>query len=252
MKNFRSVLAAGNPKLGLCCMWPAPGMIERIGPDWDWVWVDAQHGEMDYRDVVTIVRACDLVGIPALVRVASHEFGGIGKVLDAGATGVIVPQVNTVEEARAVVQAAKFPPVGDRSFGGRRVIDRRGRGYVGTANADTLLICQIESPEALANADAIAAVPGVDVLFLGPDDTKLRRGGNLDVPYTSPELKQDLETVATAAHRHGKFALGIAIGAEMLKMCHALGFELIVYGSEVRFLAEASKQAATSARELLK
>jgi 2-keto-3-deoxy-L-rhamnonate aldolase RhmA len=110
------------------------------------------------------------------VRVAGHEAGPIGLALDMGATGVIVPCVDTAEQARALVTAAKFPPLGNRSYGGRRPIDLHGRMYAHTANEDTLLLLQIESPLAITNAEQIAAIPGVDGLFLGPDDIMFRRG----------------------------------------------------------------------------
>src|SRR6185436_15114752 len=165
MQSFRSALAAGMPQLGLSIMYPSPGVIERIGPEWDWIWIDSQHGELDSRDVLAVVRACELVNRPAIVRVAGHEFGPIGLALDTNAAGVIVPCVDTPEQAKAIVDAAKFPPLGKRSYGGRRAIDLQGRSYSDHANQSVLLICQIESPQAIENADAIAAIDGVDALF---------------------------------------------------------------------------------------
>src|ERR1051326_7954884 len=129
MKLIRPTLATGVPQLGICVSYPAPGIVERIGIDWDWIWVDGQHSDQSYQETLAIVRACDLVQRPAMVRVPSHEFGGIGRALDMGATGVIVPLVDTPEQARAVVRAAKFPPLGGRSYGGRRPIDSLGRLY---------------------------------------------------------------------------------------------------------------------------
>src|SRR3989338_4096375 len=124
MKSFRSALESGAPQLGLCIMYPSPGSLERIGPDWGWAWIDGQHGELGYQDVLALVRACDLIQRPAFVRVPGHEFGAIGHALDMGATGVIVPVVDTPEQASSVVKAAKFPKLGGRSYGGRRPIDR--------------------------------------------------------------------------------------------------------------------------------
>ena len=89
------------------------------------MWLDAQHGQMGYGDLLSLVRACDLVGTASIIRVASHERGVISRALDTGATGIIVPQVNTAEDAAAVVQAARCPPIGDRSWGGGRAGDVR-------------------------------------------------------------------------------------------------------------------------------
>lgn len=252
MKSFLESLKSNQPQLGLCIMYPAPGIIERIGMDWDWIWIDGQHGELGYQDTLAMVRACDLIQRPAFVRVPGHEFGAIGKALDMSATGVIVPVVDTVEEARAAVKAAKFPPLGGRSYGGRRPIDFKGRSYSDTANEATLLVVQIESPAALQQAEAIAAVPGVDALFLGPDDVMLRRGYSMSTPRSKETLGQDMEAVAQAARKHGKLAAMVGAGAEMLKLCLTSGFQLIVGGGDVPFLANGSKQAAAEARAILK
>lgn len=251
MHQFLENVRAGRPQLGLSVMYPAPGIIERIGPDWDWIWIDGQHGELGYGDLLAMVRACDLIQRPAFVRVPSHEFGAIGRALDMGASAVIVPLVDTPAQAKAVVHAAKFPPLGGRSYGGRRPIDRKGRTYSDTANTDTLLVVQIESPEAVENAEAIAAVPGVDALFLGPDDVMLRRGYSMTTPRSPETLGKDMDAVSRAARNQGKLAVAVGVGAEMLQLCLSYGFQLIVGGSDVLFLANGSKQASGEARKIL-
>lgn len=250
MKSFRDALKT-TPLLGLNVMYPAPGIIERVGPDWDWVWIDGQHGQLGYEDKLAAVRACNLIGKPAVVRVPSHEFGGIGLVLDMAADGVMVPVVDTPQQAKAVVNAAKFPPLGGRSYGGRRVIDRQGRTFSDTANDDTLLIAQIETPEAVENAEAIAAVPGVDALFLGPDDVLLRRGYKMTEPRNQKILGGDMQAVVDACRNQGKIPCMVGMGAEMLKLCLEMGFRLIVSGGDVAFLANGSKQTAADARAIL-
>jgi 4-hydroxy-2-oxoheptanedioate aldolase len=232
-------------------MYPAPGVVERIGPDWDWVWIDGQHGELGYNDVLALVRACDLIARPAVVRVPGHEFGSIGLALDTGAAGLIVPCVDTPEQARAVVDAAKFPPLGKRSFGGRRPIDRLGRIYSDTANEDVLLVVQVESPQAIENAEQIAAIAGVDALFLGPDDVLLRRGHSVNEKRSEANLGKDMRAVMDACNKHGKFSVMVAGDEEMLKLCAAMGFSMIVGGGDVPFLAVSSKQASAKARAIL-
>ena len=249
---FRKALQSGVPQLGCNFMYPSPGAIERIGGDWDWIWIDGQHGQQSYESTMACVRACHLIGRAAIPRVASHEPGAIGQVLDMGAAGVIVPVVNTVEEARLLVRAAKFPPLGQRSYGGRRPIDLWGRGYSDTANDDTLLIVQIESPEAVENAEAIAAIPGVDALFLGPDDILLRRGVPPLAPRTRENLGPDMEAVARACRNQGKASVCVGIGRDPLRLCLEVGYSMIVAGGDVPFLANTSKSASQEARTFLK
>lgn len=246
--SLAAALRSGNPQLGLAIAYPAPGVVERIGHEWDWIWIDGQHGELDDGDILALVRACDLVARPALVRVPGHDFGMIGKALDTGAAGVIIPCVDTPEQARAVAAAAKFPPLGHRSYGGRRPIDLTGRTYSDDANEKLLCVVQIESPEAILNADAIAATPGVDALFLGPDDMMLRRGYDMNEPRNRQTLGDDMRIVADACHAHGKHAAIVAIGAEMLALCLEMEYRLLVGGSDVMFLAMGSKSTAGAAR----
>lgn len=249
--SLKTRLATGIPQLGLAVMYPAPGVVERIGPDWDWVWIDGQHGEMGYDETLQLVRACDLIERPALVRVSDHGFGNIGKTLDMGAAGVIVPCVDTVEQARAVVAAAKFPPLGNRSFGARRAVDRSSRRYANTSNDEILCVVQIESPAAISNASAIAALPGVDALFLGPDDLMLRRGYDVDEARNEAALGDDMRTVAKACRDHGKFAVMVGVDPSMFKLCVEVGFHLIVAGGDVPFLVQGSRKASAEARATL-
>jgi 4-hydroxy-2-oxoheptanedioate aldolase len=251
VSEFLVRLRQGIPQLGLSMMYPSPGVIERIGCDWDWIWVDAQHGQLGYSDVIAMVRACDLAKRASFIRVPGHEFGPIGLALDTQPTGVIVPCVDTPEQARDIVNAAKFPPMGKRSYGGRRPIDLVGRDYSDSANRDVLLVCQIESPQAIENVDAIAATPGVDALFLGPDDILLRRGHSMTAKRTPDMIKPDMLAVANAARKHKKLAVTVGVGAEMFKLCVEMGFNMIVAGGDVMFLAGGSKQASTDARAFL-
>ncbi len=251
MTSLRKMLEENRPLLGLSVMYPSPGALERIGGDWDWIWIDGQHGEMGHEQTLGLVRACDLIQRPAVVRVPGHEAGPIGKTLDMGAAAVIVPCVDTPEQARAIVDAAKFPPLGKRSYGGRRPIDFLGRNYSDTANTDTLLIAQIESPQAIENVNAIAATSGVDALFLGPDDLMLRRGHSMTAPKSKETLGKDMDAVASACRKHNKVGVMVGVGEEMLRLCLSMGFRMIVSGSDVGFLAGGSKQTSSEARKVI-
>ncbi|MFA5865437.1 MAG: aldolase/citrate lyase family protein [Phycisphaerae bacterium] len=257
MQSFKEILKS-KPQLGLSIMYPAPGVIERIGPDWDWIWIDGQHGQLDYHDILAMVRVCSLIDRPAIVRVPSHESGLIGLTLDMGAQGIMVPVVDTAEQARNIVQAAKFPPLGSRSFGGRRPIDLWGRGYCHTDRGQPLLICQIETEIGLENASAIAEVEGVDLLFFGPDDMALRNGLIMDQPRPRDYFDSALKKVAQAAHSHQKLTGGVFTNPDAVRQASVLGYRLLVGSGDVGLLAEGSKnqakalqQAITSTQEKL-
>ena len=249
MNELRASLAAG-PQLGLCIMYPAPGIVERIGPDWDWLWIDGQHGELDYNDILAAVRAGELVHRPAVVRVPGHEAGGIGKALDTCAAGIMVPMVDDADQARQIVQAAKFPPLGSRSYGGRRPIDRVGRGYANPDQEQPLLVCQIETPRGLENAEAIAAVDGVDALFFGPDDMALRAGLPMDAPRPDGCFDDAHRKVAQAARSCEKLAGGVFRTPTALRFAVEIGYRLIVSAADVLFLAESSKQCSEALHSL--
>lgn len=235
--------------MGVC--YPSPGIVERIGRDWDWLWIDGQHGEFGYQDILGLVRACDLVGKAVFVRVASHGYGDIGQALDMGAAGVVVPCVDTPEQARDLVQSAKFPPLGNRSYGSRRIVDLYGRTFVDKANAETMLIVQLESPLAVTNADAIASVPGVDALFLGPDDILLRRGLSMTAPRNPETLGPDVNAVIAACRKHGKKSFTIGGSPEMAAFLMQCGCDFIVAGSDVAFLDAGSKNAAAKMKQVV-
>lgn len=236
------------PRFGLAVAYPSLGALERIGPEWDWIWADAQHGDLDFRETANLVRVADLIKRPVLVRVPAHDPGWIGKILDAGAAGVIVPMIESVEEANAMVRAAKFPPLGNRSYGGRRVVDRRGRGYYKTANQDTLLVLQIESNEAVSLAGSLAAIDGVDGLFLGPDDLMIRQGQDVDVPKNRETIGRQSRIVAESCRKFGKLILGLGVSDAAMAMAMADGYNLVVGGGDVGFLAAGSKAAAEKLR----
>lgn len=239
------------PQIGICISYPAPGIIERIGSDWDWLWIDGQHGELDYTDMLNAVRVAELVGRPAVVRVPGHDPGAIGLALDMSPDGIMVPLVDAEDQARAIVRAAKFSPLGSRSYGGRRPIDLHGRGYSHADQPQPLLVCQIESPEGLEHVEAIAAVPGVDVLFLGPDDLALRAGLAMDQPRPPGCFDEAFRKVAQAAISHGKLAGSVFATPEALTYGLSLGYRMIVVGGDMTFLTAGSEDKAQAIRKAM-
>lgn len=248
--NMLGKQLAGGPQLGLGIFYPAPGIIERIGRDWDWMWIDGQHGELGYSSILAAVRASNLVGRPTCVRVPGHEASWIGLVLDTAADAVMVPVVDNADQARAAVAAAKFPPIGSRSYGGRRPVDLYGRGYSRQDRDQPLLVCQIETEEGVENAASIAAVDGVDVLFFGADDLAMRKGMVMDEPRCEGCFDDELRRVAAAAAEHGKFCGGVFPTVDALKVAVELGYRLITVAADVMLLAAASTARAESFRSV--
>ena len=245
---MREALAKG-PQLGFGIMWPTSGVIERIGPDWDWIWLDGQHGQLDYRDLLAGVRAANLADRPTVVRVPGHEPGYISKILDTGCEAVMVPVIDTAEQAKAAVKASRFPPLGSRSYGARRAIDLFGRGYSHQDRTQPLLVCQIETQTGVENAEAIAAVEGVDVLFFGPDDMAMRQGLPMDKSRPKCCFDKALKIVADAAKRHDKFSGGVFATPEMLRKAVELGYRLIVVSADASLLPTASAEKAQVMRK---
>lgn len=250
MATFLEQLNSG-PRLGLGNMYPVSGLIERIGPDWDWIWIDGQHGELGYTDILAAVRASNLIGKPALVRVPGQEAGPIGKALDTAADAVMVPMVEDADQAGKIVKAAKFAPLGSRSYGARRNIDLFGRAYSHADNPQPLLVCQIENESGFKNADAIAAVDGVDALFFGADDFALERGMPMDQPRPDGCFDDVLEAVARAAKANGKIAGGVFPSEQALPKAVELGYTLVVGTGDVALLAQGSRAAADRLRTSL-
>lgn len=193
----------------------------------DWIWIDTQHGYWDYDGMLRAMQVIAPTGTIPIVRPGSNEFFRIGQALDAGALGLIVPMVNTPEEAEAAIFAANYSPVGGRSIGGGRT-SYYGEDYVHAANDNILLAVMIETAGALERADEIASVEGLDCLFMGPGDLSL----SLGVESGSAEHEAAIQRVLDAAASAG-IPAGFPCGTveEALRRAEQ-GFRLVHCGSE--------------------
>ena len=201
---------------------------------YDGVWIDAEHRPWEQREADAMLARHHAADIDCLWRPPTKEKNALYRLLEDGATGLMIPHVGTPEEARALVRAMKFPPLGDRGLcGGGRDADfwvGAPADYTTQANRETFLTVQIETPEALENVDAIAAVPGVDILFLGPGDMSLRLGCTPGV--NDPQMLEAQKKIAAAARAHGK-AWGRPVGtADDARVIIDLGAQLLAFGSE--------------------
>ena len=193
-----------------------------------------------------------LAHIDCLWRPPTLEKTGLYRLLEDGATGVIIPHVSTPEKARAIVEATKFPPLGDRGYDGVG-LDCGHRpqslAYTQDCNRETLVSVQLETPLALENADAIAAVEGVDVLFLGPGDMALRLGCSPSA--SDPKMLEAERTVARAATDHGK-VWGRPVGTkEDLQVIAELGARFIIHGGEFPSIISGLANGAATLNKVL-
>jgi len=184
---------------------PAPMVVEiacASGPDF--VCIDMEHGPISAETGENMVRATALHGIPALVRTPGVDAVAIGQALDWGAAGVLVPRVNTAADARAAVEAARFPPEGSRGAGPGRAsgYGRAVLAAVERARHETIVALQIETVPAVNNLSAILAVPGVDLLFIGPGDLAL----GLAAAGRADELGTAIDTILAACSAAGRAA----------------------------------------------
>jgi 2-dehydro-3-deoxyglucarate aldolase/4-hydroxy-2-oxoheptanedioate aldolase len=196
--RFVARLARREPLLGTLLTLPAPELAEvAAAAGFDWLFVDMEHGLIDFAAVQRVAQAVGHL-CPCIVRVPNSEPILIAKALDTGAAGIIVPHVNTAEEARAIVRAAHYPPGGARSLGVARAQGYGGRlaDAIAHDNDRTIVVAQVEHIDAVAHIDEIVAVPGVSAVFIGPFDLSASLGKPGEIG--APEVQQAIGTVVSA------------------------------------------------------
>jgi 2-keto-3-deoxy-L-rhamnonate aldolase RhmA len=211
---FRSKLDAGRVCIGPSITFSDPLVTDALASSVDFFWIDTEHSALAAETVGRHLLATRARRVPALVRVPGSAVPFIKPVLDVGADGVIVPQVRSLDEVRAVVDACRYPPLGHRGFG-PRVPSNYGRdsgpAYLARANRELFVAVQIETVEALDQVEAIAAVPGLDSLALGPWDLSGALGHLGDVEH--PVVVAAIERVIAAARAAGIY-VGSGMGAD--------------------------------------
>ena len=233
--NLFQKLRDGKVVLGLSNSYPASGIIDGMCPGWDFVWIDGQHGQHSYESIFHAVQAASSVSVDALIRVYTHESGNLCLYADLFPAAIMVPMVNSAAEARAVVNGLYFPPLGNRSYGGRRIIDMNGREYY--KETELLVVAQIETLEAVDNAYDIINTEGVAALFFGPDDMKVRKGISINTSISeSKELREAMEVTAQAAKKAGKFCGIVAANRKDFATAVNMGYQLIAVGGDSGFV----------------
>jgi 4-hydroxy-2-oxoheptanedioate aldolase len=243
---FADRLRAREPLLGYWSALDAPVATERIARlGYDYVCLDGQHGYLGYPGMLGALLAISSAGGTGLVRVEANDITPIGRALDAGAGGVIVPLVDSPTDAAAAVASVRYPPDGRRSFAANRSGLRPAE-----ANASNVVIAMIETPGALSEVDAICATPGLDGVYVGPSDLSLAVGGAFPMdPAVSEEFEAAVERVRTAASSAG-IAAGIHTpnGATARRRL-AEGFTFASIASDLSHLEQAAKSHLEEARK---
>lgn len=252
--RLRKVLKAGSsPSFGAWQMLPGTNhsrTIARCG--YDWMCVDTEHGNIDDGSMHEAVAAIAACGVSPIVRVAANEGWMIKRALDSGAHGIIVPLLRTAQDARDLVQSAKFPPSGQRGFGSLLSMEKFGgitpAEYLQQANDSLLTIVQIETKEALQNLDAIAQVPGIDVLFVGPFDLGNSIGHPILDGTMHEELKDAIVKVQEAAKQHNKQTGIYATGGDQAREFVDQGFHMVSVVTDMIALPVAMSSALATAK----
>jgi len=219
---------------------------------YDWILIDMEHAQGDMQTLIGQYQAIAAAGTGAvpLVRAPWNDLVWIKRILDAGAYGLMIPYVNTKEEAVRAIQACKYPPQGIRGIAGSIRAAGFGRdtaGYLKRANDELFIMLQVETPQAIENMEAIAAVPGVDALFIGPMDLSTSMGffGNPAAPEVQAAIAK-----AEAKAKALKMPLGTISGSwEQAKALYERGYQLITLSSDAVLVSKVGAEMAAKFRE---
>jgi len=223
------------------CGLPSPLAAEILGREgFSTVTLDSQHGMWDLNALLAAIAGIRHGGCAPVVRVPLGDFAMVSRMLDFGAEGIIAPMINTAADARAFANAAKFPPIGERSWGPHRatmlaqIPDQRD--YLVNANDNIVTLAMVETRTALDNIDAIAATPGIDGLFLGPSDLSIALSNGRTIDQHAPEVEVEIERIVGAARKAGKIAGAYCGSAERAKALEARGMRFMAIASDMAFL----------------
>lgn len=234
--KIKAKLTRGEPVLLTALAFADPSAFEMTSlMGFDGIWLDLEHHAVSVETAATLMRAARVGTADIMARPAKGEFMRLGRLLEAGANGIMYPRCDNAAEAREVVTWSKFAPLG------RRGIDTGNADnpycamplapYIREANAQTFVVVQIEDPASLANVEEIAAVEGVDVLFLGPGDFSILSG--IAGQFDHPSIADAIERIAAAAKRSGK-AWGMPVGSpEQAKKLYDQGARFLAHGADI-------------------
>lgn len=260
--HLQRALKSGKTSFGGWQMLPGSNLSRSIArtPNLDWICVDTEHGNISDDSMHECVAAIAACGVSPIVRVPEGQHWMIKRALDAGAHGIMVPLTETVEQAKNVARFSKFPPMGNRGLGSpfsmEKFIQQGATGvkewsqveYFQQANESTVVCLQIETAGALQSIDEIAAVPGIDVLFIGPYDLGNSIGHPIVKADMDPELKQAISQIQEAAHKAGKWTAIFCGSGETARKYADEGFHMINIMTDVIAVKQSFAQAMDAAK----
>ncbi len=245
---------AGETAIATCLHITDPSVYELaslIG--FDGIWMDLEHHGYSVETAGNLMRAARVGDADVVARPGKGEFMRMGRLLEQGAAGIMYPRCDGVEEAKEVVRWGKFAPLGQRGFDGSGAdmpyCTMQMRDYVSLANEQTFLLIQMEEPRAIDQAEAIAALPGVDMLMLGPADFSVLTG--IPGQFDHPTVQNAIQKVATAARNTGKHWAATCGSMEIAKSMIDLGARLIFHGADISALKRAMEAIRANVAEHL-
>ena len=249
MNNFRNKCIGRSRIVGRFIAIPHPVAVEVTAQAGvDFLCIDWEHAQISRDMIENLIRAADIHRVPAMVRVPGHGAEAIAAALDSGAQGILVPRVSTAAQAAAAVNAARYPPLGERGVGPGRAAGYGYRipEYLTHANAEIVVAVQVETAEGLTNVDTIAATDGVDVVFVGPGDLSV----SIDAvgPEHADRLSQAIESVMSGSLARGKAAGIFCATPEAVDKWAALGASFFILASDTMFLGAAAAAGYAASR----
>lgn len=243
LNSAKQKMLAGDPAFGFALALGSPRAAEIIAhTDIDFVLIDTQHGSFGPDSTLATLQAMSGGTAIPMARAARNDYTMIGRLLDEGVLGVVVPMVDTADDARAAADACRFPPVGGRSLGWGRAA-HYGDDYPDAVNDQVFVAVQIESAKAVENAEAILSTPGVDGCWIGPGDLSLSLGVDPGNSTTDDRVLQAVEDVLAACKNTGTISGYACSSAAQAAGMAERGFQFLTAGSDVGFLGSGAQEA---------
>jgi 4-hydroxy-2-oxoheptanedioate aldolase len=256
MSTTLAKIRAGKPvKVGMMGFFIPLYVAHAAANGYDAIWLDLEHRPMEAREIQALLAFCHLYNIDCIIRSPTREKGQLYRYLEDGAAGLIIPLIEDEAQARDIVSKVKFPPLGDRGLEGRGLDGNFGldnttpearAAFIQHANRETILILQLESPASVRNAESIATVPGVDMLFVGPTDYEIR------LPQAENPISfiESLDIVAEVCRKHGKAWGAMPRTIEHVKEYTEKGAQFVPWGIDAILLSNGLKACAAQLAEL--
>jgi 4-hydroxy-2-oxoheptanedioate aldolase len=245
-------LSRGDTLVSAWCGLPDPAIAGILAQEgFDCVTLDMQHGPITLAETIRAIPLINAAGKPALARIPVGEFQNVSKLFDSGVSGVIAPMINTIEDARRLSAYAKYPPMGERSWGSYGGLGASGldmNGYLREANSFSMTFAMIETREAMAIVDDILALEGIDALFVGPSDLSIALSGGASVDAGAKEVDDALRHIVSRANAVNKPVAFYAASAERARAGLAAGARLVTLMSDTSFLRTAAQGALAALR----